>query len=477
MLDVSIAVLAAGKGTRLKLPYPKVLAPILGKPMLFFILKSINDFVLSSKIKAQIGVVTGHQSELVGKFLTTFSSSFSAVQITHAYQKEQKGTADAVKSYFEQIDKSTTTPLTLIVCGDTPLLKPEIFQMMWNTLKNNSAYDAVASTFKTKNPFGYGRIIKSPNQRGFTIKEEKDATQEEKLINEVNASLYLVKTEKLHKFMTTIKNNNAAGEYYLTDLFSAEFSATTLTFENEEDFLGVNDQDQLEIVTNVLKRRKISNLRSSGVYVVDASTTYVDWDIEVGESTTLYPGCVLQEKTRIGSHCFIGPYAVLKNTDVANGTVIHPFTVSQDAKIGEQAEIGPLARLRPGTELAHKVKIGNFVEIKKSQIGQGSKVSHLSYVGDANLGENVNIGCGFITCNYDGSKKHQTHIGSGTFIGSDCQAIAPITIGNNCFVAAGSTLTEDMPSGSFAIARNKQTTKQDMAKRFLKSSESDKVSS
>jgi len=474
MIDVSIAVLAAGKGTRLKLPYPKVLAPIMGKPMLFFVLNSIEKFIAKSNARAQFGIVTGHQSELVGQFLSSYSST---IPLKQAYQKEQKGTADAVKSYLEQTDGATTAPLTLIVCGDTPLLRESVFQMMWDKLKADSSLNAVAVTFKTKNPFGLGRILKTKNTQNFSIKEEKDATADEKLINEVNAALYLIKTPHLVKFMTELKNDNAAKEFYLTDLFHSQFSATTLTYENEEDFLGVNDQDQLEVVANVLKRRKISSLRSDGVHVVDSATTYIDWEVQVGAGSTIQPGCVLQEKTSIGSNCQIGPYAVLKNTVVADGATIHPFTVTQDAKVGAESEIGPLARLRPGTDLAKNVKIGNFVEIKKSQIGEGSKVSHLSYVGDATLGSKVNIGCGFITCNYDGKNKHQTIIGSGTFIGSDCQVVAPLTIGKDCFAAAGSTLTENMPDGSFAIARNKQTTKPDMAKRFLKPSGSDKVNS
>lgn len=474
MFDVSIVVLAAGKGTRLKLPYPKVLAPIMGKPMLFFVLSAIEEFVSKTNARAQLGVVTGHQSELVSQFLTKHSSIIS---IKQAHQKEQNGTADAVKSYLEQIQDSQKSPLTLIVCGDTPLLRPEIFQMMWDKLKAHPTLNAVASTFKTKNPRGYGRILKTKGANCFSIKEEKDASAEEKLIEEVNASLYLIKTPHLVKFMTELKNDNAAKEFYLTDLFHSKFEAATITFENEEDFLGVNDQGQLEVVSNILKNRKISALRSDGVFVIDAATTYIDWEVHVGAGTTLQPGCVLQQKTLIGLDCQIGPYAVLKNTQVENNTIIHPFTVSCDASIGSDSEIGPLARLRPGTELSKNVKIGNFVEIKKSKIASNSKVSHLSYVGDAMIGEKVNIGCGFITCNYDGNKKHQTIIGSGTFIGSDCQAIAPLSIGSNCFVAAGSTLTENMPDGSFAIARNKQSTKLEMAKRFLKPSGSDKVSS
>jgi bifunctional UDP-N-acetylglucosamine pyrophosphorylase/glucosamine-1-phosphate N-acetyltransferase len=477
MVDVSIVVLAAGKGTRLKLPYPKVLAPIMGKPMLYFVLNSIEEFILKSHIKAQLGIVTGHQSELVGQFLASYSASKPTISLKQAFQKEQKGTADAVKSYLDQIDGATSAPLTLIVCGDTPLLRPEIFQMMWDKLKSHPNLQAVASTFITKNPYGYGRILKSKDQNSFSIREEKDASVEEKLISEVNASLYLIRTPHVVKFITALKNDNVAKEYYLTDLFHPQFAASTLTFEKEEDFLGVNDQDQLEAVSNILKRRKISALRSEGVHFIDSATTYVDWEVKIGEGTIVQPGCVLQDQTSIGMNCQIGPYAVLKNTKVADGATIHAFTVSQDAMIGAQSEVGPLARLRPGTSLASHVKIGNFVEVKKSKIAEGSKVSHLSYVGDAIIGSNVNVGCGFITCNYDGKKKHQTQIGSGTFIGSDCQAVAPISIGSNCFVAAGTTLTENMPDGSFAIARNKQTTKHDMANRFLKSSKSDKVSS
>lgn len=474
MLDVSIAVLAAGKGTRLKLPYPKVLAPIMGKPMLYFILNSLEKFVEKNKIQAQVGVVTGHQSDLVGKFLSHYDGKLT---IKQSLQKEQRGTADAVKSYLEQTSGALDAPLTLIVCGDTPLIQSEVFFKMWKMISENSALQAVACTFNTSQPHGYGRILKNQKHIGFSIKEEKDANSEEKLISEVNASLYLVKTIHLQNFMSKLNNKNAAGEYYLTDLFTPDFNAVTLKFEDEEDFLGVNDQDQLETVTKILKKRKVAELRSLGVQIIDSASTFIDWEVEIGKESIIHPGCVLQEKTVIGANCQIGPYAVLKNSKIAGGVQIHPFTVIQEAKIGESSQVGPLARLRPGSDLAKNVKIGNFVEIKKSQLADGAKVSHLSYVGDATVGANVNIGCGFITCNYDGIKKHQTIIGAGTFIGSDCQAIAPITIGTNCFVAAGSTLTENMPDGSFAIARSKQSTRQDMAKRFLKPVESDKVGS
>lgn len=361
MLDLSIAILAAGKGTRLKLPYPKVLAPIMGKPMIFYVLQSVEEFISQTKIKAQIGLVLGHQSELVSQYLKTYKNIFP---LKTAHQKEQKGTADAVKSYLGEIDNASNAPLTMIVCGDTPLLNSQVFSKLWETMKKQPQLDGVAATFMTQNPYGYGRIVKNAGTQSFIIREEKEASIEEKSIKEVNASLYLVKTAKLQKFMENLQNNNAAKEYYLTDLFQNNFVATTLTFDNDEEFLGVNDQDQLEKVTQLFRSKKVSQLRSQGVHIVDSQSTYLDWDMEVGEHSVIHPGCVLQEGTRIGKNCSIGPYAVLKNTQVDDNTNVHPFTVSQDSQIAQAAEIGPFARLRPGTQLGTKVKIGNFSTLR-----------------------------------------------------------------------------------------------------------------
>lgn len=472
--DLSIAVLAAGKGTRLKLPYPKVLAPMLGHPMLHYVLQSLEAFIKNINVKAQVGVVTGFQSELVCDYLKLKSYSYP---LKTAYQKEQNGTADAVRTYLEQVDQAKSTPLTLIVCGDTPLLQPAIFQQMWDELKRTPTLQAVAATFMASSPRGYGRILKAKDTSNFSIREEKDASAEEKKINEVNASLYLIKTEALTNFLKTVSNNNAAKEFYLTDIFQSHFPAKALCASTEEDFLGVNDQEQLEVVAKILQKRKIFSLRSMGVFIPDSQSTYIDWDVQVNAGATILPGCVLLGSTKVGNKSVLGPYAVLTNTVVHESARVHPFTVAQDAMIGDECEVGPMARLRPGANLRSHVKIGNFVEVKKSVLEKGSKVSHLSYIGDATIGEFSNIGCGFITCNYDGKNKHQTQIGARTFIGSDCQAIAPISIGSDCFIAAGSTLTENMPDGSFAIARSKQSTREGMAKRFLKSSESDKVSS
>lgn len=473
-LELSIAVLAAGKGTRLKLPFPKVLAPLLGNPMLHYVLKSLEEFVIEKKINAQVGTVTGYQSEAVCDFLKNHKYHFP-LQV--AFQKEQLGTADAVKSYFSDVKNADNVELTMIVCGDTPLLRPDFFSKMWDKFHSEKNLNAVAATFISKDPTGYGRIIRSGDKGFFSIKEEKDASNDEKKINEVNAALYLVKTKCLTEFLKKMNNQNAAKEFYLTDLFHPQFEALALCSSKEEDFLGVNDQEQLENVSQILKKRKIYSLRANGVIIPDSTSLYLDYDVAVEEGATLHAGTILKGKTKISSQAVVGPYAVLTDVIVERGAKVFPFTVAEGAVIGEKSDVGPLARLRPGTKLSSEVKIGNFVEVKKSEIHKGAKVSHLSYVGDAIIGESSNIGCGFITCNYDGKNKHQTIVGARTFIGSDCQTIAPVHIGQDCFVAAGSTVTENMPDGSFAIARTKQSTREGMAKRFLKSSDNDKVSS
>jgi len=472
MKELSIAVLAAGKGSRLQLPWPKVLCPILGQTMLDYVLGSLANFTSEKNLDAQVGVVTGY----LGQQVINHLAKVPALIPRHiVIQKEQLGTADAVKAYLEQTPQALLVPMTMIVCGDTPLLTEEIFKKMWDRLQAKADLQAVACSFITCDPSGLGRIIRENGKAGFKIVEEKDATAEQKKINEVNAALYLIRTPFLSTFLSKISNKNNAKEFYLTDLFAFGQEVETLCYQEDEYFLGVNDQEQLEVVTKKLQKRKIQQLRSHGVFIPDAGTVSIDWNVKAQSGATIYPGCVLQGYCELGESSHLGPYAVLRDTKVLANAKVHPFTVTEGAVIGDSSEVGPLARLRPGANLAAKVKIGNFVEVKKSDLGKGAKVSHLSYIGDAIIGEDANIGCGFITCNYDGKNKHQTIIGARTFIGSDCQAIAPISIGSDSFVAAGSTLTQDVPSGAFVIARARQSTKIDLAKRFLKPGGSDKV--
>jgi bifunctional UDP-N-acetylglucosamine pyrophosphorylase/glucosamine-1-phosphate N-acetyltransferase len=460
---LSVVVLAAGKGTRMKLDMPKALAPALGLGLIDFVLNETEEFLNSINEKSPICVVVGHKKEMIEAHLQKRPSKYS-----FAWQKEQKGTADALKVAFHDHPELWNTDFIMVSCADTPLVDKKIFEKMWSHLKENPELKAVAASFISKNPHGYGRIVRNAKKIGFKIKEEKDADSEEKKITEVNAAFYIVKTSHLKDVLEKIDNKNNSGEFYLTNIFQEDYLVEALSFD-EKYFMGVNTLEQLSEIQEVLLNRKRTMLMQNGVQFILPQTTYIDWLVQINEGTVIYPNVCIEGKTKIGKNCIIESGTVIKKSIIENDVQILSNSYIDSALIHGHTSIGPMARIRPDTEIGENAKIGNFVEIKKSKINKGSKVSHLSYVGDATIGENSNIGCGFITCNYDGKNKHQTIIGNNTFIGSDCQTIAPVEIGDNAFVAAGSTITQNVPSESFAIARAKQVNKDGAAKRFLKS--------
>ena len=278
----------------------------------------------------------------------------------------------------------------------------------------------------------------------------------------------MVKTNYLLEQLEGIDSNNASGEFYLTDIFKSNEPVMPMVFEDPKPFLGVNTQEQLEESTEILRFYKIKQLRENGVMIFDSKSTFIDWQVQVGKGTKIYPNNYLYGKTQIGEGVTIKPGCVITDSELENGIELKPYCVFEEAIVRNKATIGPFTRLRPQADVGEESKIGNFVEIKKSSLEKGVKISHLSYVGDAKVGEESNLGCGFITCNYDGKSKFNTNIGKNVFIGSDCQAVAPINIGDNCFVAAGSTITSDMKEYDFAIARSRQTTKEGLAKRYIK---------
>lgn len=462
MGSIGIAVLAAGKGTRLKIETPKALCPALGRGLVDYVVDAIEVFSKANHKKSAITVVVGHKREQVQAHL---EDRFPG-RCHFAWQKEQKGTADALRSYFSECPDNWNHEWTFVACADTPLLTPEVFQRLWQTVQASPKTKACAATFQTPLPQGYGRILRG--SVGFSIVEEKDATDEQRLVNEVNSGFYLVKTEFLKERLSQIGNKNKSGEFYLTDLFTASDEAQAVLFEDASVFLGVNTLEQLEEITQVLKRRKLRALMSAGVTIMDTHTTWADWNVEVEAETVLYPGVQLFGSTRLGRGVRVESGAVIKDSVVEASAEILAYSHLEKSRVAAGAHVGPFARLRPEADIGSGAKVGNFVEIKKSRLAQGAKVSHLSYVGDAEIGENSNIGCGFITCNYDGVNKHRTIIGKNTFVGSDVQAVAPVSIGDDAFVAAGSTVTKNVPSGGFAIARSSQTTKEGMAHRFLR---------
>jgi bifunctional UDP-N-acetylglucosamine pyrophosphorylase/glucosamine-1-phosphate N-acetyltransferase len=461
--SIGIALLAAGKGTRMKLDAPKALAPLLGRTLIDFVLESLNDFTSKRKVDSHIGVVVGHKRELVKEHvLENFPKK---TNISFAVQENQKGTADALKSYFQGTSKAWDKAYTMVVCADTPLIGEEDFSVLYQELLDNPELDGVAATFKTNNPTGYGRIVRG--EKGFHIVEEKDADEETKKVNEVNSGLYILKTDFVKKNLEDIDNSNKSGEFYLTDLFKDEYPVKPILFSDEVTFHGVNSLEHLEEAETILRKKKINKLRAEGVRFIDSKSCYLDWGVEIGADSVVYPNVVLEGDTVIEKDCTIEMGVVVKNSRIGSQTKVLANSYIEDCTVDSRAAIGPFARLRPGAQIGQEVKIGNFVEVKKSTIQNGSKVSHLSYIGDTEIGQNTNIGCGFITCNYDGVNKHKTIIGSNTFIGSDCQAVAPVKIGSDAFVAAGSTITSDINDGGFGIARSRQVTKDGLAKKFL----------
>ena len=460
MTKVGISILAGGEGTRLCLDIPKALAPVLGRKLVDFPILAAKEFINHRKLEQVFGVVVGHRSEEVEKYVSSEHN-----QIEFAFQKKQLGTADALKSYFENVNGAKETDYTIVLCADTPLIRKKDLDILFETI-TSKALDAVVATFSTKKPHGYGRIVRK--KKGLKIIEEKDTSCDQRLIKEVNSGLYIAKTKFILNHIYQIDSNNNSGEFYLTDIFNEGYNVQSFKFKDSYKFLGVNTLSDLERVTTFLRKEKNEILQTDGVYFIDSSSCYIDWDVVIKKGTKVYPNSILEGPCKIGRDVIIGAGSVITNSIIEDGVEIKPYCVLEKCLVRKESTIGPYTRLRPDSDIGERSKIGNFVEIKKSKLENEVKVSHLSYVGDAEIGAETNIGCGFITCNYDGAKKHLTKIGKKTFIGSDTQVVAPIEIGDECYVASGSTITSSMENGSFAIARSRQLTRPELAKKFLK---------
>lgn len=462
-LSIGAVILAAGEGKRLKLNVPKPLAPCLDKKLVDFPIKELKKFFSQNKIEGKITAVIGHQRELVRPYIEK-----NYPDVAFAIQEEQRGTADALRSYFgsnELNDITKQFQYTLVICADTPVVSANELTEMF-TLLTNEKLDGVAASFIEQNPKGYGRIVRG--SAGFHIIEEKDATDEIRKISEVNSGLYILKTSYVLEHLKKINSNNKSGEFYLTDVFKDGLNVKAQCFPDGDIFLGVNTLKQLEDAEWAIRERKKIELRDNGVRFIDSSHCYIDSEVEIGMGSVIYPNTFLTGKTIIGKNVTIEMGAQITNSIIDDGAKVLAYTILEGAHLRTKASAGPFARLRPGADIGPESKIGNFVEIKKSVLDRGVKVSHLSYVGDAFIGEETNIGCGFITCNFDGLNKQITRIGKNSFIGSDSQTIAPVEIGDDCFVASSSTISKSMPDGAFAISRGHQTTKEGMAKKFLK---------
>ncbi|MFO7881746.1 MAG: bifunctional UDP-N-acetylglucosamine diphosphorylase/glucosamine-1-phosphate N-acetyltransferase GlmU [Kosmotogaceae bacterium] len=436
-------VLAAGLGKRMKSEKPKVMHEILGEPMLIWVIKSLKKAGINSD---NIYVVTGYKSKLVEKILPE--------DVNKVEQKDQLGTGHAVSVALESIKNNDDI---LVLNGDVPLIRPGTITEVKESLEVGNR-DAVVLTMKLKDPTGYGRILKTGN--GLRIIEDADADTKIKKIDEVNAGIYGFKSEFILKAINQIDNNNEQGEYYLPDVINFSDNASTIIVGDNSEVSGINNRVQLAEVQKNAQKRINEEHMYNGVTIIDSENTYIGPDVKIGRDSIIQPMTFIDGCTRIGERCNIGPMSRISESIIENDVEIVRSEVD-NATIESQCKIGPFSRLRPGAYLYMNVKVGNYVEIKKSTLGEGSKAQHLTYLGDSEIGKNVNIGAGTITCNYDGVNKHKTVIKDNAFIGSNSSIVAPVVIGRNSVVGAGSTITEDVSPYSLALGRGRQVIKKD----------------
>ena len=446
-------VLAAGLGKRMKSRLPKVLHPVCGKPMVAHVLHAVREAGCERAV-----VVIGRGAPEVQAALGDAAE--------YALQPEPLGTGHAVMQAEPLL--AGEDGVTLVVCGDTPLITARTIEAMFD-LHRESGAAATILTAHVNDPAGYGRVVRDAAGTVERIVEDKDCGPEERAIREINAGAYCFDTRRLFAALKNLTADNAQGEYYLTDVIGIlrREGGTVAAYRtpDPDEIEGVNDRAALAKAQRLMRRRILLGHLANGVTVMDPDHTYIDADVKIGEDTVIYPGTHLKSGTVIGRDCTIGPGCDLAGTAVGDGTTVR-YTVAEGAVIGNACNVGPFAYLRPGTRIGDHVRVGDFVEIKNSVIGDHSKVPHLSYVGDAAVGSRVNIGCGVITANYDGHNKFRTEIGDGAFIGSNVNLVAPVKIGRDAYVVAGSTITHDVGEGDVAIARERQVNKPGYAEKL-----------
>ncbi len=442
-MSLSIVILAAGQGTRMNSALPKVLQPLAGKPLLRHVVEC------SKAIGADaICVVYGHGGE-------TVPAAIADETLTWALQAEQLGTGHAVVQAMPAIAGDHDV---LVMFGDVPLLRPQTLRRLLDACPKG---DVALLTVDLVDPFGYGRIVREDG-RVVRIVEQKDATDDEQAIREINTGVMCAPADRLNAWLARLSNENSQGEYYLTDVVGMAVADGVAVHgvkaDSEEEVMGINDKRQLAEAERALQKRLVGELMAKGVGFADPSRVDIRGTLRCGKDVFIDVNAVFEGEVTLGDRVHVESNNVIRDSELGEGTVVHPNCHIEGAKTGPDCELGPFARLRPGAELADTVKVGNFVEIKKSKVASGSKVNHLTYVGDADIGRNVNVGAGTITCNYDGANKHRTVIGDGAFIGSGVELVAPVEIGARATIGAGSTISKLAPADKLTVQRSRQTT-------------------
>jgi len=448
MEDVLAVILAAGEGKRMKSQKSKVLHKVAGKPIVEWVYNAIKEAGIDECI-----MVVGHKAEQVREYMQD--------KVKYVFQEEQLGTGHAVMQAEKYL--AGREGYVFVLCGDAPLITSKTISETLKFHRDNNC-SATVITAEKDDPSGYGRIVRDEDGNVLRIVEHKDADDRVRNIKEINSSMYCFTISSLLTALKKINNNNSQGEYYLTDtleiLINEGLKVGAVKVENSWEVLGINDRIQLAEVTEIMRRRILEEHMRSGVTVIDPASTYIDGGIHIGMDTIIYPGTILEGDTVIGENCVIGPNSRIVGSKIGNNVEI-TNSVVLESSIDDGTHVGPFAYIRPGSSVGKCVKIGDFVEIKNSNIGDDTKISHLTYVGDADVGENVNLGCGVVFVNYDGKKKHRTVVEDNAFVGCNTNLVSPVIVRENAYIAAGSTITEEVPKNSLAIARSRQVIKED----------------
>ncbi len=450
-----VIVLAAGKGTRMKSKLYKVMHPVMGRPMVGHVVQAALDAEVD-----RVFTITGFGAELVKDHLQDKSE--------YVYQEEQLGTAHAVEQVRSLLEDKEGT--TLVLSGDTPLLKADTIKKLMDFHEEENA-KATILTALADDPFDYGRIIRTADGAVDKIVEEKDANAEERKVNEINTGTYCFDNEMLFEVLKNVDNDNAQGEYYLPDVIEIlkdrEEIVGAYQLDNMNESLGVNDRVALSEAQAVMQARINEQHMINGVTLIDPQNTYIEVDVKIGQDTVIEPGVYLKGQTVIGEDVFIGSSSEIVDSVIEDKVKVIQ-SVIEESTVKESADVGPYSHLRPDTVISENVHIGNFVEVKNSTIAEGTLVGHHTYIGDAEVGKNVNVGCGVVFANFDGKGKGKTIVGDNSFIGSNSNLVAPVVLGDRSFVAAGSTITDEIPAEGLGIARSRQVTKENFYKKYYK---------